>query len=175
MFGDNGVKVSPSASHFGWGLISSAVLCALRHKVRFNGHFNWLDSHFFLSAIYNLFTLYCRSRSVFILSQYDQARLNLLFNSSHDFWKWNKKAKLKTLRKPVNQSFVPPIRAESVLMALTKGWPEPTGPDRSTAQGNNRERKEEQRRHLETRWAQAGTPAALHHSKVSRTAGGICV
>lgn len=29
---------------------------------------------------------------------------------------------------------VPPIRAESVLMALTKGWPEPAEPDWSTAQ-----------------------------------------
>lgn len=33
---------------------------------------------------------------------------------------------------------VPPIRAESVLMALTKGWPEPTEPDWSTAERERR-------------------------------------
>ena len=38
---------------------------------------------------------------------------------------------------------VPPIRAESVLMALTKGWPEPTEPDWSTAERKQKENGEE--------------------------------
>lgn len=37
---------------------------------------------------------------------------------------------------------VPPIRAESVLMALTKGWPEPTEPEWSTAEKGEKRKKE---------------------------------
>lgn len=45
---------------------------------------------------------------------------------------------------------VPPIRAESVLMALTKGWPEPTEPDWSGAGGGKTAAEEE----VEKKWAE---------------------
>lgn len=56
-------------------------------------------------------------------------------------------AKINRSQCSERNGLVPPIRAESVLMALTKGWPEPTEPDWSTTEteksgGTNQSKRE---------------------------------
>lgn len=83
------------------------------------------DYLFFLNKPFNVTSSWHKAGKVI---WWNEARQDSAFTKVQ--WRWKIKGA------------VPPIRAESVRMALTKGWPEPTEPEWSTVE-ERREGKEE--------------------------------